>query len=202
MNTLTATPNHKYTIDRSGIIFNKELTFEEWRDLGMELAPVAKTIGFIVGDWINYGENRYGEKYADAMRMTGLAYDTLRKYAHAARSIQIGNRFPNLDWTHHLAVAKVKDQEEQRKWLELADTDGMSVKRLKMSINAGRPLKPDEVDKDNADRGTVTHLSLINQILRWWKRTTAEDPVDQWDSEQRQNVKKDFARLIDIYDSL
>ena len=41
-------------------------------------------MAFAIGDWINYGEKRYGDKYADALRRTGPAYDTLGKYAHAS----------------------------------------------------------------------------------------------------------------------
>ena len=202
MTSLIATANHNFTIDPTGINFTGELTFEEWHNLGLQLVPIAKSIGFIVGDWINYGQGRYGEKYAEALRTSGLAYDTLRKYAHAAKSIQTGNRFPNLDWTHHLTVAKIKDPDEQRKWLEIADSDGMSVSRLRKSINAGRPLQPDEVTQDSADRGTVTHLALINQLLRWWKQTTKDDPVEKWDPEQRANVKNDFKLILDIYQAL
>ena len=53
-----------------------------------------------------------------------------------------------------------------------------------------------------ADKGVITHLALINRLLRWWKQTTADDPVGQWDEEQRDNVKKDFGLLLAIYKAL
>jgi hypothetical protein len=194
--------NTKYSISRAGLDIKDELTFEEWQSLGNELVPAAKSIAFIVGDWINYGETRYGEKYHEALRMTGLAYETLRQYSYVASRIKLWSRNHNLDWTHHKVIAKCKDPEEQKHWLDMADENGLSVARLRKSMNFGRLATEEEMQKDPTDRGVVTHLALINRLLRWWKQTTADDPVDQWDEEQRENVKKDFGRLIEIYEAL
>ena len=192
----------KYTLSRAGLDIQGELTFDEWNALGLELVPVAKSIGFIVGDWINYGQARYGEKYNEALRLTGLSYETLAVYSHVARRIEFLSRNKNLDFTHHKVVAKVKDPEEQRKWLETAERKNLSVARLRKSINFGRLATEEEMEQDPADRGVVTHLSLINRLIRWWKQTTEDDPVDKWDQEQRANVKADFKLILDIYNAL
>jgi hypothetical protein len=62
MNTL-AIHDPKYSITPTGIDFHQDLSFEEWDDLGTKLAPVGKSIGFIIGDWINYGRQAFGDKY-------------------------------------------------------------------------------------------------------------------------------------------
>jgi hypothetical protein len=204
MNTLPilAIKSRKFTISRAGLDIKGELTFDEWQALGNELAPVAKSIAFIVGDWINYGQTRYGEKYDEALRLTGLSYETLRQYSYVAGRVQLWFRNHNLDWTHHKLVAKVKDPEEQRKWLDTAERENLSVARLRKSMNFGRLATEDEMQQDPADRGVVTHLALINRLIRWWKQTTADDPVDKWDKEQRANVKQDFKLILDIYEAL
>jgi hypothetical protein len=201
MNTL-AINDPKFSITPTGIEFKEDLSFEEWDDLGQKLAPIARSIGFIIGDWINYGDGRYGEKYDDGLKRTGLTYSTLTEYAYVARRVGICARAQNLDYSIHRTVAKVKDPEEQKKWLDLAAEHKLSVRRLRKSINFGRLATPEEVQGDPADKGVITHLALINRLIRWWKQTTADDPVDQWDEEQRANVKKDFGLLLEIYKAL
>ena len=201
MNTL-AIHDPKFSITPTGIQFNEDLTFEEWDALGQKLAPIGKSIGFIIGDWINYGEVQYGEMYEDALDRTGIDYGTLRNYAYVARRIQLSLRNDNLGYYIHATVAKLKTDEEKQHWLNMADKHKLSVRRLRKSINFGRLATEEEVQGDPADKGVITHLALINRLLRWWKQTTADDPVDQWDEEQRENVKKDFGKLIAIYEAL
>jgi hypothetical protein len=199
-----ASVSSKVTIDPTGIQFHEELSFDEWNAIGQNLVPVAKSIGFIVGDWLNYGAARYGEKYTAATIATGLAYETLKMYSHVARCVERLSRNHNLDWTHHKVVAKIKDADEQRRWLKLADQDGMSVKRLRKSINAGRRLSPEESshDDDPTDRGQATYLSMLNDLRRWIKREIEKAPVKKWDAERRDALKDDFRFLVDFYDSL
>jgi hypothetical protein len=199
---LLAIHDPKFSITPTGIQFNEELSFEEWDDLGQKLAPIGKSIGFIIGDWINYGEQRWGNKYEEALERTGLAYTTLAHYAYVARRIQFCFRKQNLDYTIHATVAKIKDPAEQQHWLDMAERHKLGKRRLRKSINFGRLATPEEVEGDPADKGVVTHLALINRLIRWWKQTTSDDPVDQWDEEQRENVKKDFGRLLEIYEAL
>ena len=201
MNTL-AIHDPKFSITPTGIQFNEELSFEEWDDLGQKLAPIAKSIGFIIGDWINYGEQRWGDKYEDALKRTGLAYQTLADFAYVARKVQFSLRNEKLDFTHHRVVAKLKTTDEQKRWLDITEKHRLGIRRLRKSINFGRLATEEEVQGDPADKGVVTHLALINRLIRWWKQTTSDDPVDQWDEEQRENVKKDFGRLLEIYEAL
>ena len=201
--TLLATTNHKkFVADRNGIQFHEELSFEEWNAIGREIVPMAKSIGFIVGDWINYGEKRYGEKYTDAIRLSGLTKETLFLYSHVARRIEILNRSKVLDFTHHIVVAKLKDPDQQRHWLDIAENHKMSVRRLRKSMNAGRIIAPDEVQDDPADRGYVAYLALLNRIRRWWAREIDKAPVEEWDEDRRQGLKKDFKLILDIYNAL
>jgi hypothetical protein len=192
----------KFSITPTGIQFNEDLSFDEWDALGQKLAPVGKSIGFIIGDWINYGEGRYGEKYDDALGRTGLAYQTLMNYSYVARKVEISLRKENLDLHHHLVVAKLKTSEEKEFWLDMALKHKLGIRRLRKSINFGRLATEEEVQGDPSDKGVITHLALINRLIRWWKQTTADDPIDQWDEEQRENVKKDFKLILDIYEAL
>lgn len=204
MNTLTVltTNNSKFVITPTGIQFKEELSYDEWMQMASDLGKAGRAIGFVIGDWINYGESRWREKYDDALKVTRLSRQTLKDYAYVARKVESSLRQDDLDFSIHAVVAKLKTNEEKQHWLDIADRHDMSVRRLRKSINFGRIATEEEVQGDPADKGVITHLALINRLLRWWKQTTADDPVDQWDEEQRENVKKDFGKLIAIYEAL
>ena len=201
MNTL-AINDPKFTMTRTGIEFTDEMTFDEWNDLGKKITPIGKSIGFIIGDWINDGEGRYGEKYDEAIASTGLAVQTLRNYAWVARRVEMSVRTDNLDFTHHQVVAKLKSNEEKDHWLKMAVKHNLGKRRLQKSINFGRLATEKEVQGDPADRGYVTYLALLNRIRRWWARETQKAPVDEWDDDRRQGLKKDFKLILDIYEAL
>ena len=201
MNTL-AISDPKFAITPTGIEFNEELSFEEWDALGQKLAPIGKSIGFIIGDWINYGEKRWGDKYEEALQRTGMAYQTLRHYAHVARRVQLFCRQNKLGFEHHAAVAKIKDPEEQQHWLEMAVQHKLGKRRLQKSINFGRLATEQEVAGDPHDKRHTTYLSLLNKIRRWWQEQTETAPVDEWDEERRQALKEDFEFVKDIYEAL
>ncbi len=201
MNTL-AIHDPKFSITPTGIEFHQDLSFDEWDALGQKLAPIGKSIGFIIGDWINYGDKRYGEKYDEALAKTGLSYQTLMNYAHVARKVEIYLRKENLDWSQHATVAKLKTDDEKRHWLDMAEKHGLSVRRLRKSINFGRLATEEEVQGDPADRGYVTYLALLNRLRRWWKRETGKAPVEEWDEERREVLKRDFKLVQEIYDAL
>ncbi len=200
--TTLAIQDPKFSITPTGIEFHQELSFEEWNTLGQKLAPIGRSIGFIIGDWINYGDKRYGEKYQEALAKTGLSYQTLMNYAHVSRRVEIYLRKENLDWSQHATVAKLKTDEEKRHWLDMAEKHDLSVRRLRKSINFGRLATEEEVEGDPADRGYVTYLALLNRLRRWWKRETTKAPVDEWDEERREVLKRDFKLILEIYESL
>ena len=201
MNTL-AINDPKFSITPTGIQFNEELTFDEWEALGQKITPIGKSIGFIIGDWINYGEKRWGDKYEEAIDRTGLEYGTLRNYAHVARKVDLSLRNDKLGYYVHATVAKLKSDEEKSFWLGMAEKNSLDVRRLRKSINFGRLATQEEVQGDPADRGYVTYLALLNRIRRWWARETQKAPVDEWDEERRQGLKKDFKLILDIYEAL
>ena len=88
MTTTTTLPTSaNYTVTPTGIEFKKSLTHEEWCALGKALAATAKSIGFRIGDWINFGSATYGEKYKEALESTDIPYNTLTNYASVAHKV-------------------------------------------------------------------------------------------------------------------
>ena len=45
-------------------------------------------------------------------------------------------------------------------------------------------------------------VALLNRIRRWWARETGKAPVEEWDEDRRQGLKKDFKLILVIYEAL
>jgi len=209
MNEL-AIQGDKFHINENGIEFHGLLTRKEWNALGNKVGRVGKSIGFVIGDWFNYGQHqwggdgsgRVGGMYADAIELTGLDYHTLSSFSNVARQVQFRLRNRNLDFNHHRVVAKLKTPEEQQQWLDAAEKHGLSVRRLRKSINSGRVVSIEEMKPDPADRGQQTYLSWIIRLSQWWRKRTADDPVSAWDDDLKAMLKRDIQPIVDIYNQL
>jgi len=70
----------------TGLVIHGEPTLDEWKAAGEAFAFADKMLHWMIGDWINYGGEAWGTKYADAIELTGLPYGTLRIDAHCLTS--------------------------------------------------------------------------------------------------------------------
>ena len=197
--SVTTNPNPKFTITATGIDFFGDLSLAEWGELGSRLAPIAKSIALMLGDWVNYGKKAYGHKYKEAVRVTGLAEKTLRNYAYVARNVGHSLRDPSLGQEHHAAVAPLEPH-LQKHWLGLAKEHNPSIPRLRKSIQAGRLVTEEEME--DAKAGQTNHVKLINRLVRWLTSETCKAPVEEWDADRREAIKRDFQPLVEIYGQL
>jgi hypothetical protein len=88
-----------------GLAISDQLTFEEWQAAGETLKRMEGAIQWWVGDWLVYGECKWGEMYSQALDATSKAYQTLANYKYVAEKFQFSRRRENLTWGHHEAVA-------------------------------------------------------------------------------------------------
>lgn len=201
MNEIAINSNN-FTLQPTGIEFHGNLSREEWNTLGEKLASVGKSIGFMIGDWINYGEKQWGEMYDEIQQRTGLDYGTLSNFVYVAKRVQFSLRNEKLDWSHHAVVAKVKTPEEQSKWLSIAEKEKMSVRRLRRSVAANRIVSVKEMGEDKSDMGTSTYMTWLNKLGQWWRQRTQTDPVTDWEEADRARLKRDLEPIVRIYELL
>lgn len=88
-----------------------------------------------VGDWLQYGATRWGEKYSEAARITGYDVKTLRNIAYVAKRFDLSRRRDKLTWSHHAELAQLKPN-EQDGWLDRALTDQLSVADLRTELRS------------------------------------------------------------------
>lgn len=190
-----------HTIFPCGIQFDDTLSFDEWKSIGEILMSKERAIGFQIGDWINFGQSKYGEKYTAAIACTGIPEKTLKNYAYVARKICPELRETSLGFEIHAALAKLKPR-EQKRWLKLAIEHKLSVRRLRASIRKGSLATEDEVRENTADRGKPNSLAMINQLKRRLRQQFAKCPVENWEKDRRIQLKRDLRPIIEIYESL
>ena len=112
------------------------LPFESWQQLGSVLGAIRGAIQWWVGDWLNFGEDHYGEAHAQAMEATGLKFEAVSNWAWVARSVPPERRRAALSWSVHRAVAKLEPP-EQETWLAKAENEGWDTERLGQEMRGG-----------------------------------------------------------------
>ncbi|MET0305679.1 MAG: hypothetical protein ABW196_05550 [Solirubrobacterales bacterium] len=108
-----------------------------WLATGRRLGTIGRCSQWWIGDWVRYGAARWGEKYAEAARVTGYDVASLRNMAWVASQFDLSLRNDKLTWSHHVLLAPL-EPEEQGKWLRRADEERLSVADLRLELRGLR----------------------------------------------------------------
>src|SRR5712675_1965992 len=104
------------TIEQAGVFFPgvqliptalliDNLDESQWTECGKFLWQLHGASLFWLGDWLNYGESNWGEKY-ELAEQTGYDQGTLRNAVFVCKSIDLSRRRDKLPYSHHAEVAK------------------------------------------------------------------------------------------------
>ena len=133
-------------------------SFTEWSELGRTLQQMEKSVMWWIGDWLRFGERKYGETYTEAVEATGYADGTLRDAKWVANAFEVSERTDNLSWTHHREVASLPKQ-ERAEVLALAAAEGLSTRDVKS-------IAKQEKNRVGAKYDTCTTEDLAQLIAR------------------------------------
>lgn len=142
----------------------EEMTYEMWAGyLTATMTTWEKmrnAMPWWLGDLINMGEAKYGEKYAQVVEVTGVPVEQLANYANVARKVSFRNE--NLSWSHHKHVAPLEPS-EQREWLDTAEAEGWTSSELRDHLKGARrkvlePKGPAEVGLGSESAGPESGL--------------------------------------------
>lgn len=109
----------------------------EWFAAGRRLGAIGRCSQWWIGDWIRYGTSRWGEKYAEAAKVTGYDVASLRNMAWVASQFDLSLRSDKLSWSHHVLLAPL-DRDDQRRWIEKAVDERLSVADLRLELRDRR----------------------------------------------------------------
>jgi hypothetical protein len=176
-----------YQLTSVGVETLDGLYENQWRELGQVLASLQSGIQWLIGDWAAHGENvRYGET-ADFAQLLGLKRDTVHDYTYVARNVEFSIRIENLSFAHHQVVAGM-EADQQRRWLELAAAEGLSVAKLRRAIKAAQ------------QEGDEQHTPHIDQWRKLKPKTSQVQVVYNAADKQTQQIILEDIR--DLYHTL
>lgn len=131
---------------------SETVSFEQWVLNGRRLGAIGRGVGWWIGDWLRFGNARYGERYVQAAKITGYDKQTLMNMVYVASRVEPPRRREKLSWSHHAEVA-ASSPEQQDVWLDKAECSRLSVQDLRQllgkarkrekDVEAGRPAGPD-----------------------------------------------------------
>lgn len=157
-------------VSETGMVFKDETPEAEWKRITENLCLLYEHTGkrnaqaaMMLGDALRFGEEKFGETYADVIDATReymrtIGIKTLQNWQWIAGKIAPSRRHANLSLAHHEAVAKLQP-DEQDKFLALAEDEAMTVKELRTSIREAHPSKPRKTK-------TVTKLDNAQSALQ------------------------------------
>ena len=144
-----------------------EFDMDQWQRLGEFIRLTNQACQWWWGDWLNMGEDKFGEHAAQALEATRWDEETLRVYAWVCRNVPPVTRVSGVPFSHYQCLAKLPES-KQLEWAEKVASDDLSVRQLRLA------MKGDTTDesqpcvlircKNAADADTVEALLPKNVL--------------------------------------
>ncbi|MFJ3303890.1 LmbU family transcriptional regulator [Streptomyces sp. NPDC086549] len=136
---------------RTGLCLPQDFSLAEWKRFGRHLFLISDSSCWWLGDWLIYGQEKYPDRYRQAMKETGLDYKTLRNYSWIARRFPTTERHAKVSFQHHAEVASLEPS-ERRMWLERAAQEEWSRNTLRQQLRKALSPPADERERQEEVR--------------------------------------------------
>ena len=148
----------KCHLTTNAITFDDNITEEEFKEasrflIGMDKSNRDCSLKFWIGDWINFGKEKFGlKKYKKTLFWdAGYKVRTLDNLAYVANVIPHKSRHrEKLTFGHYQVLAPIKDEKERELWLDIAQKWELSVGKLR-EIKSLIALKKNNCPDDRVD---------------------------------------------------
>jgi len=160
----------------TGLEIPEGLKYDEWQGVGELLGQARRrkelelqAILWAIGDWLTYGEARYGEKYGQAVQEFGRTAQTLMNLAWVAGKVEPDRRRMGLSHAHHSAVAALPPPDADA-LLDMAEMENATSTDLRNLVRAKQDRASGKVpEEENARRALErarTALADVNKRHR------------------------------------
>lgn len=133
-------------LTRTSLSLPASLEAEQYEQIGRALASMKETVQWAVGDWLAFGERRYGEEAYQLQEASGLSEESRAQYVRVSTRVEPHRRVAELSWTHH-RVLSAYDPVIQEHWLLRCVNEGLSVAALREELKAAKVSKEYEKHK-------------------------------------------------------
>ena len=127
-----------------------------WIAFGEKLRTVRDGLQWCVGDWLNYGEDTYGEEHAQGVDAEHWEPRTICNYANVCRAFPYARRRATLPFSHHAAVYTLP-QKDQERLLDHAERECWSEKTLRKAARGAKAGKLHQKTVDWIERVVLIH---------------------------------------------
>lgn len=110
-----------------------DLTLEQYTSLAPHFNRAARCLLWWIGDYLNYGEQHFGEESQNVIDSLGYGRKTLESCRWMSRAIPPKERRSELTWNHHMVVAKM-NRHDRKFWLDRAIEKRLSTRELRAAI--------------------------------------------------------------------
>lgn len=142
------------------------LSYEEWAPIGKRLATMQNSTHWLLGYWLSFGEEKYGEKYSQAASETGISPERLMILKYVFSRFPFSRQRHELTWSHHLVVAGLEAVPAD-KWLAKAVKGDWSVAELRERLKDSKALPEPPVEKGDPLAGApVKDLTNIARLTK------------------------------------
>lgn len=162
----------------TGLVFKDDVAEADWHKLTEEICALFERTdmahmqaAMMLGDALRFGEEKFGERYADAIDATraymlakGIAMS--KNWKWVAGKIPPERRHLLLTFGHHELVAKLPAG-EQSEFLDLAEAEAMTVAELRKKVRERHPGKPKKAKKTKSADTTATALQKLIDFSNW-----------------------------------
>lgn len=138
-----------------------DMEYPEWAAVGRRLGAIGRCSQWWLGDWIRFGNAKFGERYARATQITHYDMQTLMNMVYVASRFEISRRRENLSWSHHAELAPL-DVKTQDVWLDRALVDRLSVADLRLAL---RSLRRDPGSAGAGSEPSITEAQTTSASL-------------------------------------
>jgi hypothetical protein len=151
-NKLTEVSTQTFHAREMGLVIEGTPTIDEWIEYGRKLRRVETSMNWIIGDYLVYGEFKYGEKYAQALDESMA--NSWKVYHWVSKHVPPKRRRADLSWSHHRLIANLP-AEYQTKVLEKAANEHLAIRevgRMLRRVSDGVFDAVIRTDDDSQDR--------------------------------------------------
>ena len=146
-NKLTEVSTKTFHANEMGLTIEGTPTLDEWVAYGKKLRRIETSMNWIIGDYLYYGEFKYGEKYAQSLDESMM--NSWKVYHWVSKHVPPERRRADLSWSHHRLVANLPAK-YQTKLLTKAADEHLGIREVSRILNRVSDGVYDEVIRSGA----------------------------------------------------
>jgi hypothetical protein len=137
-------------LNKTSLVFNRDVSQEEWESVFNSLKLVEGCVQFWLGDCLRYREHKWGGMYDYIPGSAEYSKKALENFVWVSNKVDSSLRRENLRFEHHKQVAALPP-ERQQYFLDKAVDEKLTVRELKKAIQGEKEPVKKEPEKKKED---------------------------------------------------